>query len=108
MKCRIRKTGEIVEVISYSAINSTTRSSSDYASYIDSKGEEHEKELGLNYYWDFEQLGDKHDIDWEQVRISAAITAMQSYISNNGPITTSDIARFSVQDADALIAELKK
>ena len=52
MKARIRKTGEIVDVISYNTC-STIRSHQDYVSYIDSKGEEHDRE-SLNYYWDFD------------------------------------------------------
>lgn len=54
MKARIRKTGEIVEVITYSG--STIRNECiDKVSYIDSKGVEHDRET-LNFYWDFEQL----------------------------------------------------
>lgn len=53
-KYRIRKTGEIVEVISYGG--STTRSDVlDFVSYIDSKGVEHEKEP-LNLYWDLSPI----------------------------------------------------
>jgi hypothetical protein len=53
-KYRIRKTGEIVEVISYGG--STTRSDVlDFVSYIDSKGAEHEKEP-LNLYWDLSPI----------------------------------------------------
>ena len=53
MKARNRKTGEIVDVISYS--DDTTRFNSSFVSYIDSKGIEHEAER-LNYFWDFEPL----------------------------------------------------
>ena len=53
MKARNRKTGEIVDVISYSS--DTTRLNGGFVSYIDSKGIEHEAER-LNYYWDFEPL----------------------------------------------------
>ena len=50
-KARIRKTGEIVTVISYGG--STMRNDIiDYVSYIDSEGNEHPKEK-LNYYWEF-------------------------------------------------------
>lgn len=52
MKYRNRKTGEIVEVISFS--NNAERSKDDYVSYIDSKGGEHPREKGLNINWDFE------------------------------------------------------
>ena len=48
MKARIRKTGEIVDVIAHNHC-STIRSSQDYVSYIDSNGVEHDRE-SLNYY----------------------------------------------------------
>lgn len=54
MKYRIRKTGEIVNVISYSA--GTDRNEYDYVSYIDSNGIEHHKVKGLNINWDFEMV----------------------------------------------------
>lgn len=49
-----RKTGEIVQVISFNG--DTERFESDYVSYIDSKGVEHQREQGLNMYWDFEEV----------------------------------------------------
>lgn len=71
MKAKIRKTGEIVDVISYSG--STIRNEYiDKVSYIDSRGVEHDRET-LNYYWDFEQIDVKEDafpkIDWVQRRL---------------------------------------
>ena len=112
MKARIRKTGEIVEVITYSG--STIRNEYiDKVSYIDSKGVEHDREE-LNFYWDFEQLPDvKEDnfpnTDWNQVRIQAAIAAMQGWISNpNSDIYNWEIATCAVKQADALVEELKK
>lgn len=53
MKARNRKTGEIVDVISYSS--STTQTNGSYVSYIDSEGIKHDAERG-NYFWDFEPL----------------------------------------------------
>ena len=113
MKARIRKTGEIVEVITYSG-SSIRNECIDKVSYIDSKGVEHDRET-LNYYWDFEQLPDvKEDnfpiIDWNQVRIQAAIAAMQALRSNTGYNKFSDveIAKYSMRYANALIEELKK
>lgn len=111
MKARIRKTGEIVEVITYSG--STTRNECiDKVSYIDSKGVEHDRET-LNYYWDFEQLPDvKEDnfpnTDWNQVRIEAAICAMQGIISTNYDDTYKALAVHAVGYAEALVKELKK
>lgn len=109
MKRRIRKTGEIVDVISYNKYTNTARNSElDWVSYIDSKGMEHEHEKGLNIYWDFEDVEEvlSTDIDWEQVRIRAAISALQGFCC----LTDDDdkLAKWSVSCADALIAELKK
>lgn len=115
MKARIRKTGEIVEVITYSG--STIRNECiDKVSYIDSKGVEHDREK-LNFYWDFEQLPDvKEDnfpnTDWNQVRIQAAIAAMSKMLSDNYRVNESCIenglVRVCVMAADALVEELKK
>ena len=114
MKKRLRKTGEIVDVIVYGTPCGAERDKDDYVSYIDSKGIEHHSERGLNIYWDFEDVGEEltKEIDWEQVRIDAAIAAMQSfireiYIHDDTP-RKKTIASLSVSQADALIAELKK
>jgi hypothetical protein len=54
MKYRNRHTGEVVNIICWGG--HTQRAENDYVSYIDGKGEEHEAERGLNYYWDFEPI----------------------------------------------------
>lgn len=56
MKKRIRKTGEIVDVITYNNLYLPERHCSDSVSYIDSKGVEHHNERGLNLWWDFEDV----------------------------------------------------
>ena len=53
MKARIRKTGEIVDIISFSG--DTLRGPIDSVSYIDSTGVEHVREP-LNRFWDFEDI----------------------------------------------------
>lgn len=119
MKARIRKTGEIVDVINYNRCCSI-RSHQDYVSYIDSKGEEHDRE-SLNYYWDFEPIDtmaevrdDKH---WQFVRERAAIAAMQGMLANpellestgfSGTYYKWHIERKAVEYADALVEQLKK
>ena len=113
MKKRIRKTGEIVDVISYNKYTNTARNSElDWVSYVDSKGMEHEHEKGLNIYWDFEDVEETPDtyISWEQVRIKSAISALQGFCSNSVTFNDDDdkLAKWSVSCADALIAELKK
>ena len=115
MKKRIRKTGEIVDVINYSAPN-LGREKNDYVSYIDSKGVEHVAEHGLNIHWDFEDVEEKlaKEIDWEERRyhiakdvIHAQITApIIPGVDPNPSIT--DLVERSVLIADVLIAELKK
>ena len=70
MKKRIRKTGEIVDVIAYASPLGAIRCQDDNVSYIDSKGIEHDREYGLNYHWDFEDAKERLStgIDWEQRR----------------------------------------
>lgn len=111
MKARIRKTGEVVEIISYSG--STTRNECiDKVSYIDSKGKEHPREP-LNFYWDFETITDNNEDtfstkDWNQIRVQASIGAMQVLLGTNNYDTYKEIATQAVWCADALIKELKK
>ena len=111
MKKRIRKTGEIVDVISRNKYTNTARNSElDWVSYIDSKGMEHEHEKGLNIYWDFEDVEEvlSTDIDWKQMKIKAAISALQGFAASPQIASTETLARWSIGAADALIAELKK
>lgn len=112
MKKRIRKTGEIVDVISFNNLMSAERDSNDSISYIDSKGKEHHHEKGLNLWWDFENVEEspKSNISWEQMRIKAAISALQGFSSNPNSTSATDeeLAKWSVSCADSLIAELKK
>ena len=125
MKKKFRKTGKIVNVISYNKYTTTKRNSElDWVSYIDSKGVEHEHEKRLNIYWDFEDVKETTDtdIDWEQVRIDVATMAMNGILTNGElqslafdgrkdknnrqiPVYVSEMA---VAFADALITELKK
>lgn len=111
MKARIKKTGEIVEVISYSG-NTYKNDVFDRVSYIDSDGVEHPREK-LNFYWDFEIITDEREdtlstIDWNQVRVQASIGAMQVILGENNYNTFKEIASLAVGYADALVKELKK
>lgn len=125
MKAKIRKTGEIVDVICFNNC-STIRSYQDYVSYIDSKGIEHDRE-SLNYYWDFEPIETANDEHWQDVRERAAIAAMQGTITilgssdrgafrdvvvegyrGNEKTFPKEIAQFAIACTDALIEELKK
>ena len=100
-------------MISYNKYTNTARNSElDWVSYIDSKGMEHEHEKGLNIYWDFVDVEEssKSDIDWEQMKIKAAISALQGFASNPNSTSATDeeLVKWSVTCADALIAELEK
>lgn len=111
MKKRIRKTGETVKIIVYSNIRGSDRDDTDFVYYIDSKGVEH-YENRLNICMDFEdvvKVPNAH-INWEKVRIKAAISALQGFTSNTETARGMDreLAEWSVSAADALIAELKK
>ena len=109
MKKRIRKTGEIVDVIAWYNLMGAERDMNDSVSYIDSKGNECAKVEGLNLAWDFEDVLST-DIDWRQVRIKAAISALQGLYSNAQTYNIDDdeLAEWIIGVADALIAELKK
>lgn len=78
MKARIRKTGEIVDIISYNS-NSFRCKTLDWVSYIDSEGEEHPNEEGLNLCWDFEVINESQE---------TAINAMKQLEQspNNNPL----------------------
>lgn len=116
MKKRIRKTGEIVDVISYYNCYCSERDTTDSVSYIDSKGVEHRNERGLNLWWDFEDVEEvsSTDINWEQRRYEIAKTVIHGQLT--GPIidgidpnpSISSLAKQVVKIADAIIEELKK
>ena len=112
MKKRIRKTGEVVDVVTYSTPCGAIRNECDSVSYVDSQGNEHDRELGLNILWDFEDVEEvlSTDIDWEQLRIKAAVSTLQGFASNpnSTSVTDEELALWSVRAADYLIAELKK
>lgn len=111
MKARIRKTGEIVDIISYSG--GTVRNNIlDKVSYIDSKGVEHDGEI-LNFYWDFETIIDEKEntsstIDWNQARLQIALEMAKFVCKESKVINLKALAAKSVEFADALIEELKK
>lgn len=116
MKKRIRKTGEIVDVISWAAPFGTNRDDTrDFVSYIDSKGRERVN-IPMNFYWEFEDVEEvlSTDIDWEQRRYEIAKTVVHGQLT--GPIidgvdpnpSIPNLVKLAVKIADALISELKK
>ena len=113
MKKRIRKTGEIVDVISYYNCYCSERDTTDSVSYIDSKGVEHRNERGLNLWWDFEDVEEvlSTDIDWNQRRYEIAKEAVRGVALNEDTFSNVEIkttVKNALKFADALIAELKK
>ena len=68
----------------------------------------------MNIYWDFEDMEEvlKTDIGFEQMRYEIAKELMKAFAANpNDMYVDADfasLARWSVEGADALIAELKK
>lgn len=109
MKARIRKTGEVVEIISYSGFTSRNEML-DNVAYIDSQGKEHPREP-LNFYWDFETITDENTsstIDWNQARLQIALEMAKFVCKESKSINLKDLAARCVMFADALIEELKK
>ena len=127
-----RTTGEEVEIVSFFKEKEGERSINDWVSYIDSEGNEHYREH-YNIDFDLKQT-DKLDeyfkklLDFpkpeplkplefpkmptheeclrEQVATAAMIGIMNFYRSVD--YNKKDIAELAVEQADALIAELKK
>ncbi len=97
MKARIKKTGEIVNISEYATIALDMCDS--YGSPVFLAPEDVELIQ--------EQTVDEH---WQAVRERAAIAAMQGVMSFFGSIdyNRDTIAKLAVEQADALIEELKK
>lgn len=110
-KYRIRKTGEIVDVIS--SVGSTQRNEycQDKVSYIDSKGYER-PDVHMNLYWDFEEVDSKienpikQEINWEERRYEIAKAVLPEAINVYKDIDLDPVER-SVYYADNLIKMLK-
>ena len=108
MKLKIKKTGEIVDVISFSC--DTERKPTDTVDYIDSKGVEYHNEK-FNYYWDLEPIHISN-IDWKQCRYEIAKDILAAFNTGEGAYGDekymSYVVNISVKFADLLIKELKK
>ena len=111
MKTKIRKTGEIVDIICYGGSPNRRSDVLDYVCYIDSQGVEHTEPNHLNYYWDFEPIETATDEHWQYTRERAAIAAMQGLLSNSSRIRTiyaKECAEAAIRYANALVEGLKK
>lgn len=113
MKARIRKTGEIVDVIAFKSSEACPEK--DWVRYVDSEGLDLIQ--GLNALEDLEDLEviDKTEdkaVDWEQRRYEIAKEMMAAFLSNSsrevyeGTFKTQ--AECAVAFADELIAKLKE
>lgn len=101
MKVKIRKTGEVVDVITYSG--HTYRSDIDVVSYIDSKGNEC-VDMKMNRFWDFEDV-EESLIDWEERRFELIKATMQG----NLPTSVFDketFCKYCISIADEMITQL--
>ena len=110
MKAKIRKTGEIVDIICYGGSPNYRSDVLDYVNYIDSQGVEHTEPNHLNYYWDFESIENEKDYNWDALRNQAAIAAMQGVMNffESIDFNKDTIAKLAVEQADALIEQLKE
>ena len=101
MKARIKKTGEIVNIAEYVKITNS------WGNTIEVKPEEVEliQEQTVDEHWQMDDV-----TDWNYYRIHAAITAMQGIMDffSSLDYNKETIARLAVEQADTLIAELKK
>lgn len=105
MKAKIRKTGEVVDIVCFNC--NTRRCKYDSVSYIDSKGAEHTEEP-FNYYWDFEEISDLDaTIDWEQRRYEVAKELLKIIITQQNETSYSD-ERLAFMHANRLIKILKE
>ncbi len=112
MKARNRKTGEIVEVISWSG-KIDRNNVLDYVYYIDSEGNEHTDDgQGLNLFWDFETAVENKDlIDWESFRRNTAKDIVTAYISTSSgffnDVGIKKVVKYALSITDELIKQLK-
>ena len=81
MKKIVRKTGEIIDVITYTC--GTTPEKSDVVNYVD--GEGNYKSAKLNYYWDLEDIDDNKTEEeyWKEFRSQAALSILNGILSHS-------------------------
>ena len=113
MKARIRKTGEIVDVIAFKSSEACPEK--DWVRYVDSEGFDLIQEL--NALEDLEVIDKTEDkaVDWEQRRYDLAklysieFVKLQHYQGRTEcGILYSKVVGWSVELADELIAKLKE
>lgn len=117
-KYRIRKTGEIIDVISYGGNAKERIVSLDYVSYIDSKGEEHPN-AELNLYWDLEEIKPNDNTITIPVKADLDDTCLDAYkaelakelavkLADKENITSPATADYITDFASRIVDNLKK
>lgn len=89
MIARIKKTGKLIDVVPYGDEFAQLFPEGDFKVYTK------------------DELDFRVDVDWQQVRIQAAIAVMQGMTPEWGN-NARQYAEWAVQVADALVAELKR
>ena len=111
MKTKIRKSGEIVNIISY--YETFTENYLKYnVVYIDSLGVQHSRD-DIDYNEYFESIEETQDKHWQDVRERAAIAALQGLLANphsfySGGTMKEDIVPTALSKGDALAWELEE
>lgn len=107
MKAKVKKTGEIIDV---SRTENIITSRGVEKQYFDNK-----REWCTYVHSELEFINEEpqRNIDWEQRRYEIAKSALQGFCANSEPsiahgTSFMQIAGWSVEIADILIAELKK
>lgn len=99
MKAKIKKTGEIINIADYARV--ALKSCDSYGNPL---------ELGFDEVEILQEKSD--DIDYEQRRYEIAKELMKAFAANPHDdcvgLSITCLARWSVEGADALIAELKR
>lgn len=111
MKRKIRRTGEIIDIITFSG--STTRSDCDKIQFYDSKGSVINE--SLNYYLDTLPVDDENkDVDWEQRRfdlVKAYSIELVKTLHRKGEIDCGvyvpDVVSWSITIADRIIEAMR-
>lgn len=111
MKRKIRRTGEIIDVITFSS--STTRSDHDQIQFYDSNGSVINE--SLNFYLDTLPVNDENkDVDWEQRRFDLIKAYSIEFVkaqNRKGEIDCGvyvpDVVSWSITIADRIIEAMR-
>lgn len=117
MKAKIKRTGEIVDVLSYNIAEG------DIHTYLNANNDVVRPSYMMNFYKDLEIIQESKEIDWEQRRYEIAKESLVAIMSNDEFYAQVlyesaqlnerrgipyNISRAAVVFADTLIAELQQ